>query len=118
MLQQTHPKLEQIEEVVDKVETKATVCESDDHQRSGDGAAQLDDVVVDDIDSESDDDDEALASLADSLVVVARQDADGNIVHEVFLMSPTTNCLSDEPLDLPAEVIERIRSSLTVQPGT
>lgn len=66
-------------------------------------------------DEDSDDDDEALARLANSLVVVARRDEYDNIVHEVFLMSPTTGCLSDEPLDLPVEVIERIKSSLTVQ---
>lgn len=82
-------------------------------QTSGEQSKVCEDEEDDDEDS--DDDDEALASLANSLVVVARRDSDGKIVHEVFLMSPTTGCLSDEPLDLPAEVIERIKSSLTVQ---
>lgn len=69
---------------------------------------------VDNVEDETDDDedDDDLAGLVDSLVVVARQDADGNVVHEVFLMSPTTGQLCDEPLDLPADVIERIKSSL------
>lgn len=49
-----------------------------------------------------------------SLVVVAREDPldTTNVIHEVFLMSPDTGILSDEPLELPPEIIERIKNSL------
>lgn len=111
-----NPKLEKPDEqpkAACKIETKPSVASIEQPTLSNDqnkASEEADEELED-----SDDDDEALASLANSLVVVARRDADGNIVHEVFLMSPTTGCLSDEPLDLPAEVIERIKSSLTVQ---
>lgn len=63
------------------------------------------------------DDPDDLTSLAESLVVVARQDPNDatKVIHEVFLMSPTTGCLSEDPLDLPAEVIDRIKLSLALQ---
>lgn len=49
-----------------------------------------------------------------SLVVVAREDPldSNNVIHEVFLMSPDTGIMSDEPLDLPPEIIDRIKTSL------
>lgn len=68
------------------------------------------DYMVESDESENED----LSNLADSLVVVARQATNdpSKIIHEVFLMSPTTGCLSAEPLDLPTDVIERIKNSL------
>lgn len=49
-----------------------------------------------------------------SLVVVAREDPldANNVIHEVFLMSQDTGIMSDEPLDLPSDIIERIKASL------
>lgn len=49
-----------------------------------------------------------------SLVVVAREDPldTNNVIHEVFIMSPHTGIMCDEPLDLPPEIIERIKASL------
>lgn len=88
-----------------------TTTVTDNNTPVADGTAN-DDDEVDDVDDDDDDEDDDLASLVDSLVVVARQDASGNVVHEVFLMSPTTGQLSEEPLDLPADVIERIKASL------
>lgn len=68
-------------------------------------------------DYDDDEDGEDLKSLRDSLVVVATQDPfDANkITHEVYLISPSTGELSEEPLDLPPDVIERIVATLTLK---
>lgn len=54
------------------------------------------------------------ADLMDSLVVVESQDPHNpdRIIHEVYVMCPLTKQLSDQPLDLPDEVIQRIRSTM------
>lgn len=54
-------------------------------------------------------------NLMDSLVVVESQDpADPNkTIHEVYVMCPKTKQLSEQPLDLPDEVIQKIRMSMT-----
>lgn len=80
--------------------------ESDDEESDGD-----------DDDTDSDNDMDKLNDLQGSLVVVASQDSKDptKIVHEVFVMSPTTGQLSEEPLDLPADVIQQIM--LTMNPA-
>lgn len=55
-----------------------------------------------------------LTSFMDSLVVVESQDPHDSTqtVYEVYFVCPETKKMSDQPLDLPAEVIERIRLSM------
>lgn len=54
------------------------------------------------------------SNLMDSLVVVESQDPQNpdRIIHEVYVMCPETQQLSEQPLDLPDEVIQRIRLSM------
>lgn len=54
------------------------------------------------------------SDFMDSLVVVESQDPNdpGKTIHEVYVMCPETKQMSDQPLDLPDEVIQRIRLSM------
>lgn len=54
-------------------------------------------------------------NLMDSLVVVESQDPTepSKTIHEVYVMCPKTKQLSEQPLDLPDEVIQKIRMSMT-----
>lgn len=64
-------------------------------------------------DSDSDNDNDVHSgSFMDSLVVVESQDPNGVTVHEVYVVDPETNEMSDKPLDLPDHVIQRIRLSM------
>lgn len=53
-------------------------------------------------------------NLMNSLVVVESQDPlnPDRIIHEVYVMCPKTKELSEQPLDLPDDVIQRIRSTM------
>lgn len=53
-------------------------------------------------------------NFMDSLVVVESQDPiDSNkTIHEVYVVCPKTKVMSEQPLDLPDEVIQRIRLSM------
>lgn len=53
-------------------------------------------------------------SFMDSLVVVESQDPNdpNRTIHEVYVMDPETNLMSEKPLELPEEVIQRIRLSM------
>lgn len=52
--------------------------------------------------------------LMNSLVVVESQDPNDpdRVIHEVYVMCPLTKQLSEHPLDLPDEVVQRIRSAI------
>lgn len=66
-----------------------------------------------DSDSDNDNDNDVHSgSFMDSLVVVESQDPNGVTVHEVYVVDPETNEMSDKPLDLPDHVIQRIRLSM------
>lgn len=56
-------------------------------------------------------------NFMDSLVVVESQDPNdpNKTIHEVYVISPETKKMSEQPLDLPDEVIQRIR--LSMMPG-
>lgn len=85
--------------------------DDDDDKEDADADAESDD----DEDDDSDNDMEQVNNQG-SLVVVASQDSKDptKIVHEIFVMSPTTGQLSEEPLDLPPDVIQQIM--LTMNP--
>lgn len=71
-----------------------------------------DDAAVSDETNESEAND-----CMDSLVVVESQDPNdaSKTIHEVYFVCPETKKMSDQPLDLPDEVIQRIR--LSMMPG-
>lgn len=54
-------------------------------------------------------------SFMDSLVVVESQDPNepNRTIHEVFIVDPETNEMSDKPLELPDHVIQRIRLAIS-----
>lgn len=55
-------------------------------------------------------------SFMDSLVVVESQDPNdpNRTIHEVYVVDPDTNEMSEKPLDLPDHVIQRIRFGLSM----
>lgn len=66
-------------------------------------------------DDEYDSNNESMDSLSmKQLVVVASHSVDdpNNVVYEVYAVSATTGELSDKPLDLPPDVVERMRMSM------
>lgn len=72
----------------------------------------------DDNDDDDDDDqegEEPERSFLDSLVVVESQDPNepNHTIHEVFVVDPDTNEMSEKPLDLPDHVIQRIRLAIS-----
>lgn len=89
--------------------------DSDNNSKSDD--SNNDDESDDDDDDSDSDDIDKLKDLQGSLVVVASTDQNDptKIVHEVFVMSSVTGQLSEEPLDLPQDVIEQIM--LTMNPA-
>lgn len=74
------------------------------------------DETTDDVNNESNESE--ANNFMDSLVVVESQDPNDSskTIHEVFVVCPKTKTISDQPLDLPDEVIQRIR--LSMLPGT
>lgn len=54
-------------------------------------------------------------SFMDSLVVVESEDPKDptKTIHEVYIVDPDTNEMSDKPLDLPDDVIQKIRMSMS-----
>lgn len=54
-------------------------------------------------------------NFMDSLVVVESQDSNdpNRTIHEVFVVDPDTNEMSEKPLDLPDHVIQRIRLAIS-----
>lgn len=65
--------------------------------------------------NENDDSEGQERSVMDSLVVVESQDPNdpNRTIHEVYVVDPDTNEMSDKPLDLPDDVIQRIRLSMS-----
>ncbi len=59
---------------------------------------------------EEDDIDKILSDVdLNSLVLVEKQTSDNRTIHEIYVMDPNTKELSEEPLNLPPEIIESIR---------
>lgn len=81
-------------------------------QLASDDVDAADDAAVNDDTNESEAND-----CMDSLVVVESQDPNdaSKTIHEVYFVCPETKKMSDQPLDLPDEVIQRIR--LSMMPG-
>lgn len=81
---------------------------------------ESDSIVVDDATDDAavmNDSNEDASNFMDSLVVVESQDPNdpSKTIHEVYVISPDTKKMSEQPLDLPDEVIQRIR--LSMMPG-
>lgn len=74
------------------------------------------DNQTNDNDNDDNDDNNEDRNFMDSLVVVESQDPnDANrTIHEVYIVDPDTNEMSEKPLDLPDHVIQRIRFGLSM----
>lgn len=72
------------------------------------------DEDADDTDEKNDSNDSDANNFMNSLVVVESQDPNDpqKTIHEVYVVCPETKKMSDQPLDLPDAVIQRIRLSM------
>lgn len=69
----------------------------------------------DETDNQTKNETTSIQSCMDSLVVVESQDPNdpNRTIHEVYVVDPDTNEMSDKPLDLPEHVIQRIRLAMS-----
>lgn len=118
-----HSQIEIHNEMTSKIET-STVKSAPDGDEDDDDDNYSDQIqeeqTTNDIDGnptmdESDaDNDTNERSFMDSLVVVESQDPNdpNRTIHEVYVVDPETNEMSEKPLELPDHVIQRIRLSM------
>jgi hypothetical protein len=103
--------------VYDEPLVKETVKIVEDLQEPGTSQAMETDVKAEqtgqdtaDSSDEEDDIDKILSDIdLNSLVLVEKQTSDNRTIHEIYVMDPNTEELSEEPLNLPPEIIESIR---------
>lgn len=117
---QSQPPPSSIPPSIDRIEQSSTdqtllKIKSNEQQAEEEEEVEEEQTIAESDNQTIDDGDNQDRNFMDSLFVVESQDPNdpNRTIHEVYVVDPDTNEMSEKPLDLPDHVIQRIRLSMS-----